>query len=114
VHTRITSDNSKDFEALIINRNISPKECSLKVSLDLKRNLMHTVNSSMGITCEINIDGQQEQLVFGLEWDDFSMFWVRAGQLGMRMQSFEEKKYNHKEIADDIWIMWLEKVGITI
>lgn len=113
VYTRIT-DNSKEFNALIVNRNISPIECSLTLTADSKANLMHYNSSSMGINCEINKEGHIDNLLFELEWDEFSLFWIRAGQFGMNMRSQESKKYNPKEIADEIWLMWLEKIGITI
>ncbi len=110
IKTRILVNNEDSFEALIVNRNKIKAESKIKI---VKGNLRSNVYAGFG-SSEYSIlysfdNDASTNFGYGIHWDDFELFWTLQNNFYGR----NNEKLSIEEIANEIWLNWLEKVDIV-
>lgn len=116
IQAKIIKSDEKNFECILVNRNKINTEATLKITNSLqeeRRNSpMHLVGySTYFIGYQIaqkdrNVNTKQ----FGLQEDDYDLFWTESGM--MRSRSNSTQKLSIKEIVEQCWNDWLHAIGI--
>ncbi len=109
IKTRILANTANAFEALIVNRNKIQTESKVLISTGNSQSSAHMrFNSSEhAISCDFD-NSSNQNLGYGIAWDDFELFWERQNDF----HRSEKQKLTIEEMANEIWSSWLEKVGI--
>ena len=110
IKVRILSDNDKQFECWLVNRNKINTESQLKISIGSVNNQIGFTRSAENeITYSIANNTRPVDKNFSLRFDDFQMFWAEGNYFSSHQ---ERTKLESKSIAEIIWRDWLESVGI--
>ncbi len=116
IQAKIIKRDEKNFECILVNRNKINTEATLKITNSLqedRRNShMHLVGYStyfIGYQIAQN-DRNMDTKQFGLEADDYDLFWTESGM--MRSRSNSTEKLTIKEIVEQCWNDWLHAIGI--
>ena len=109
IKTRILANTAKAFEALIVNRNKIQTESKVLISTGNSQSstYMRFNSSEHAISCAFD-NSSNQNLSYGIAWDDFELFW--EGQNDFHRS--EKQKLTIEEMANEMWSSWLEKVGI--
>ncbi|MFA6152672.1 MAG: toll/interleukin-1 receptor domain-containing protein [Chitinophagaceae bacterium] len=111
---RITLNDSKNFEAILVNRNKTNVESTIKLSNDSEmrvRGQFSNYSTMLGkhdIAYTIGSERDNRAKGFELSFDEYHLFWKESSIYGGQ----SEKEINPRNMADDIWKNWLESVGI--
>lgn len=112
---RILTDDSKTFEAILVNRNKTKAESTLKVLNDSELHVSgqftgyRTMIGKNDIAYTFGADSDNQAKGFQMTFDDFDLFWKESALFGSSQNS---KVVSSKEMAESIWNDWLESVGI--
>ena len=112
---RIVNNDSKLFEALLVNRNKANAECTLKINNDSElhvRSQLSHYNMALGkydLAYTLGSERNNQAKGFEMKFDEFHLFWEQSNTFH---SSQEQKEFTSKDIADGIWNEWLDNVGI--
>lgn len=111
ISAKPTLDSAKEFECWLVNRNMINTESLLKLSTQPENNnrFGFTRQSDNVLTYTITQNGNPAVKSFGLQFDEFQLFWSEESAYYNRSG---RTKMEAKDIADAIWAEWLTSVGI--
>lgn len=110
IKTRILVDDTDTFQCLLSNRNKTGAESKLTIIAKAEGSSPGSWHSNGNqIVCSIENSGRKPQKIYGLEWDDYHMYWTENSYYGSQKHS----GLDTRSIADNVWNEWLESVGIS-
>jgi len=111
IKVMMLKETSEDFEYILVNRNKIATEAQLTFSTKAdSKSLAAIMSQEKQIYYSITKkNSSPSSMSFMLSFDDYHLFWRENNFFG---NSSEKKEFNSKEIADEIWNVWLESVGI--
>lgn len=112
IKARILGESSTEFQTLIVNRNKIATESKLQMKTGTDRS-GRSVFSSEAMKISYSIEGGKSgtgEKYFYLAHDDFHLFWTESSY--PQFPTGREREKGSKEIAEIIWSVWLESVGI--
>ena len=110
IKVRILSDNNKNFECLLVNRNKIATESQLNLSItNNKTGFRPSYSFEEEIIYSIKLNSRASDKKFTLTFDDYHLFFIQNNFYSDANNTIE---FGSKEISDIIWNEWLESVGI--
>lgn len=112
VSYKVLNDTNSSLKSYLVNRGISiaQSECNFKKSVERPNSYHFNYNEG-----ELNVifvkENREESISFSLNNDEYEMFFSSRNMPGSRN---DEKKYDSKSIANEIWRKWLTQIGIDI
>ena len=111
IKTRVLSDTDEQFIATIVNRNMVQTESKITISKGDDSPMAQMMANSSQYRLSFQFDDRRGNILgYSVTWDDFDLFWVREVDFFRR----EKEKVSLDDIANEIWVDWLEKVGIIV
>ena len=111
IKTRVLNDTDEQFIATIVNRNMVQTESKITISKGDDSPMAQMMANSSQYRLSFQFDDRRGNIFgYSVTWDDFDLFWVREGDFFRR----EKEKVSLDDIANEIWVDWLEKVGIIV
>ncbi|SMC41367.1 toll/interleukin-1 receptor domain-containing protein [Cellulophaga tyrosinoxydans] len=111
IKTRVLNDTNEQFIATIVNRNMVQTESKITISKGDDSPMAQMMANSSQYRLSFQFDDRRGNILgYSVTWDDFDLFWVREGDFFRR----EKEKVSLDDIANEIWVDWLEKVGIIV
>ena len=111
IKTRVLNDTDEQFIATIVNRNMVQTESKITISKGDDSPMAQMMANSSQYRLSFQFDDRRGNILgYSVTWDDFDLFWVREGDFFRR----EKEKVSLDDIANEIWVDWLEKVGIIV
>lgn len=108
IKSMILSDAAEGFDSILVNRNKINTESKLTLSTLVERTSFNRQASDKQINFTIDKDGYPLKKGFTLSFDDYHLFWAENNSYNF----IDSKELSTKDMADIIWDMWLESVGI--
>lgn len=111
IKAAVLNDMDEQFVAVIVNKNMVQTEAKITISKNDDSHVTRMMsNSSLyRITFKFD-DSGGNNLGYNVAWDEFDLFWVKQWEF----YSGEKEKVNLDDMANEIWLNWLEKVGIVV
>jgi len=110
IKVRILSDNNKNFECLLVNRNKIATESQLNLSItNNKTGFRPSYSFEEEIIYSIKLNSRASDKKFTLTFDDYHLFFIQNNFYSDANKTIE---FGSKEISDILWNEWLESVGI--
>lgn len=110
IKTRVLKDTDELFVATIVNRNMVQMESEITISKDDNTPMAQMgANNSEHMLIYGFDDRRNSNTGYSVAWDDFELFWTK-GDFFRR----DKEKINLDDMANEIWLIWLEKVGIVV
>lgn len=114
IYAKITSKESKSFEAVLVNRNMIDMESTLTIDIDNNKNRLYQSlhSSEQGLNIIIGkSNGSRKEFSYSLSFDEYDLFW-KINHFQTYGFNNETGKSSSKQIAEEIWEAWLSEVGI--
>jgi len=108
IKSMILSDTADGFDSILVNRNKINTESKLTLSTLAERTSFNRLVADKQINFTIDKDGYPSKKEFALSFDDYHLFWSENSSYSF----IGSKELSTKDMADIIWDMWLESVGI--
>jgi hypothetical protein len=110
---KILNDTSNNFRCYLVNRDmgIAQSECVLK-KIDEKANPHHFNFNEGDFNAVFVKENREESIGFSLTNDEYEMFFSSRNIMFNVRQ--DDKRYDAKLIANEIWKKWLTQIGIDI
>lgn len=109
---KILNDTNNNLKCYLVNRDISITQCECIFKKSEERSNSYHFNYNEG---ELNVifvkENREESISFSLNNNEYEMFFSSRSMSGSRN---DEKKYDSKSIANEIWRKWLTQIGIDI
>lgn len=116
ISAKVTLNEPKSFEAILVNRNMIKTECTLFLSTDKDKNPMHfrLHDSEYGLNISLKkLNASNHEFSFFLSNDEYNLFWkANTFQNYSYGNQSESDKLTSKQISEEIWELWLKEVGI--
>ena len=112
IKTGILSDTDEQFIATIVNRNMIKSESKITISKGDDSPMARMVANSSEYRLNLKFDDNNgSYLGYSVAWDEFELFWIKERDF---FRSSDSERINLDEMANEIWLSWLEKVGIVV
>jgi len=112
IKARVLNDTDDSFECVIVNKNKVDTEATLRLSKSDGKGATRFQNfnaSEYAINWKIEgSNSTNNQSSFCMQYDDYNMFWKQTSY----MYNAQDKALTLKEMADIVWVDWLNSVGI--
>ena len=110
---KILSDTNKSFKCFLVNRDMGIAQCECLFQINENRVNPHYFNFNEGDLNAIFVkENREESISFILNNDEYEMFFS-SRSMGFSNRN-DEKKYDSKSIANEVWKKWLTQIGIDI
>lgn len=113
VSDKILNDSNKSFRCFLVNRDMGIAQCECLFKKNEDRVNLHYINFNEGDLIAIfGKENRVESISFILNNDEYEMFFSsRSITYGGRN---DEKRFDSKSIANEVWKKWLTQIGIDI
>ena len=112
VFYKILNDTNNNLKSYLVNRDISIVQCECIFKKSEEKSSSYHFNYNEGELSSIFVkENREESISFSLSNDEYEMFFLSRSMFGSRN---DEKKYDSKSIANEIWRKWLTQIGIDI
>ncbi|WP_298247330.1 toll/interleukin-1 receptor domain-containing protein [uncultured Christiangramia sp.] len=114
IRARITEDEKNKFEAILVNRNKINNESVLTLTTDATSAIPRINFNKSDFTISYSTGEKRYHNhgnSFNLVDDEYDLFWQRFSIESFN-NSNSKKKLTYIDMVDDIWIEWLNSVGI--
>ncbi|TDN87668.1 hypothetical protein DET49_111116 [Salegentibacter sp. 24] len=119
VNGKILKSSAQEFEAILVNRNQIKSESTLNLNILKESNSSRFINriDTSGYSINITIKEENrtdENISFSLANDDYELYWLKNSPgYSIAYSQTETEKFTIKQISEEIWEDWLNKVGIN-
>lgn len=113
---KITGDEQRSFEAILVNRKMIKKESTLNINIDNNKNRLyqqlHNSDHSLNVTLK-GPDNSNQNFSYSLSFDEYNLFWeINSFQNFSQNFNSETEKLSSKQLSEEIWEFWLKEIGI--
>lgn len=113
---KVTKDDYNSFEAILVNRNMINMESTLNFDINNNSNQLYQNlhNSDHGINVTLKKSYENKRtFTYTLSFDDYNLYWTE-NSLNNFANNFNnsDEKLSSKQVAEDIWEIWLKEIGI--
>jgi hypothetical protein len=113
---KVTGDEPKIFEAILVNRKMIKMESTLIINIDNNRNRLYQQlhNSDHALNVTLNgSDNSNQEFSYSLSFDEYNLFWkINSFQNFAQNINHETEKLSSKQLSEEIWEIWLKGIGI--
>ena len=113
---KVTGDEPKIFEAILVNRKMIKMESTLTINIDNNKNRLYQQlhNSDHALNVTLNgSDNSNQEFSYSLSFDEYNLFWkINSFQNFAQNINHETEKLSSKQLSEEIWEIWLKGIGI--
>lgn len=113
---KVTGDEPKIFEAILVNRKMIKMESTLTINIDNNKNRLYQQlhNSDHALNVTLNgSDNSNREFSYSLSFDEYNLFWkINSFQNFAQNINHETEKLSSKQLSEGIWEIWLKEIGI--